>query len=496
MHPLLRVVQLTCFRIIFSGQTYIIMKKSCCLLAASIALFLASCGPSADDVFPVAQGKLYGYINRTGKYVIDTQFIDANCFADGLALVAKPGDKAIWGYIDGTGKYVVSPAYSMATSFSEGIAFVVGDTTGPVAIDTKGAVKFTLPDAEKIENFHQGLAAYSVLTADGEKWGFIDKDGKTKIAPQFAEARFFSSGLCGVMDEARKWGFINHEGKMVIDFRFNNISPFDGNTAGVSVDGKWGVIDKAGKFVIEPQYFNLDLDGSRFLVNSGGKWGWISPDNKKLIDIQYHDAFPFHSGALAPVMPADKWGYVDKDGKMAISPRYDFAFGFDKDMAVVRLNEKYGFIDKEGKYVIESKFNEVGIDYYISRMTKNAAHFGVSSARNTPQHIAYKWLSSFYRFRFDDARKISTDETITLLGQFENLMGLMQDSVKQQMMQIRVGIKEYNENAGKPQIIYTTSDNPGKEEKLYLVRKDGKWLVQFTKNDGAADTPPAGDTQP
>ncbi len=45
----------------------------------------------------------YGYIDKTGKYVINPQFDYAGSFSEGLAVVEIGGK---WGYIDKTGKFI------------------------------------------------------------------------------------------------------------------------------------------------------------------------------------------------------------------------------------------------------------------------------------------------------------------------------------------------------------------------------------------------------
>jgi len=43
-------------------------------------------------------------------------------------------------------------------------------------------------------------------------------------------------------------------------------------------------------------------------------------------------------------------------------------------------------------------------------------------------------------------------------------------------------------------LTYTTSDNPGKQQVLYLLNTDGNWLVQFSKNDAISGNKKGGDT--
>jgi hypothetical protein len=73
-----------------------------------------------------------GYIDKTGKMVIEPKFSAAKNFSEGLAPVALFGDHeghspvfGSWVYIDKTGKIVISTEFRDAKSFSEGLAPVM-----------------------------------------------------------------------------------------------------------------------------------------------------------------------------------------------------------------------------------------------------------------------------------------------------------------------------------------------------------------------------------
>ena len=65
--------------------------------------------------------KKYGFIDKSGKVVIELQFDDAGYFSEGLARVEKDGK---WGFIDKSGKVVIEPQYDYVGDFSEGLAKV------------------------------------------------------------------------------------------------------------------------------------------------------------------------------------------------------------------------------------------------------------------------------------------------------------------------------------------------------------------------------------
>lgn len=63
---------------------------------------------SETGLFVVSDDKTeqYGFVNQSGKLIINTQFDEAWSFQEGLALVEKD-DK--WGYIKTDGSYAVKP---------------------------------------------------------------------------------------------------------------------------------------------------------------------------------------------------------------------------------------------------------------------------------------------------------------------------------------------------------------------------------------------------
>jgi hypothetical protein len=73
----------------------------------------------------------WGYLDREGRVVIPTQFLDAGEFSEGLAQVNVGGAKdshcgrpGNYGYIDKTGAFVIKTQFSMAAAFKNGRARV------------------------------------------------------------------------------------------------------------------------------------------------------------------------------------------------------------------------------------------------------------------------------------------------------------------------------------------------------------------------------------
>lgn len=158
---------------------------------------------------------VYGYIDKTGKMIVEPEFFEAREFSQGLAAVStndSAGGVAVgeWGYINKRGQLVIKPIFSAANSFSEGLA----------------AVEKGRKDAfyeESGETFRKVIPG---------KWGYIDSTGKQVISPKFDLANSFSEGLAAVKVKD-KCGYINKLGKAVVKRRFSACADFSEGLAAV-----------------------------------------------------------------------------------------------------------------------------------------------------------------------------------------------------------------------------------------------------------------------
>ena len=263
----------------------------------------------------------WGFIDKTGRVVIEPQWDFAWDFSEGLAYVNKDGK---YGFIDKTGKVVIEPQWDDAWSFSEGLA----------RVEKNG------------------------------KYGFIDKTGKVVIEPQWDSADDFSEGLA-VVEKDNKRGFIDKTGRVVIELQWDwdyYLDGFSEGLAAVKKNNEWGFIDETGKVVIEPQWYRAyDFSEGLATVEKIVKRGFIDKTGQMVIQPQWYLTSSFSEG-LARVKKYEygKWGFIDKTGKVVIEPQWDSADDFSEGLARVEKNGKYGFIDKTGKVVSEPQWDSAG----------------------------------------------------------------------------------------------------------------------------------------
>jgi hypothetical protein len=94
----------------------------------------------SEDLAPFRTEGKVGYIDRSGKVVIEARFDAAQGFTEGRAAVCLQG---MWGFIDRTGTAVIAPRFERARQFKgEGLALVTEGTRASY-IDPTGAVVFT-----------------------------------------------------------------------------------------------------------------------------------------------------------------------------------------------------------------------------------------------------------------------------------------------------------------------------------------------------------------
>ncbi|HEX9997863.1 MAG TPA: WG repeat-containing protein [Abditibacterium sp.] len=193
-----------------------------------------------------------GYVSQIGKFVplpkgASDMFNET--FYEGLAAVpvlrdAKTG-RRLYGFIDKTGKWAIPPRFlevlyggdilEMRTGFKDGLATVMlGDKpqnvrVGWIGRDGKWAIspRFNGGGA----GFTEGLAPAREGEKPGEgKGGFIDKSGKFVIAPQFEKMGIFSDGLAPTQRKGEEWGYIDATGAQIIAPRFSYVSMNDAIT--------------------------------------------------------------------------------------------------------------------------------------------------------------------------------------------------------------------------------------------------------------------------
>ena len=185
------------------------------------------------DMISFFSGRNLGFMNQDGKVIVEPKYFPVIYWANLMFTepITPVGLEKKYGFIDKTGKVVVDFQYDWVYQFKEGLATVSKDNQYGF-IDTSGKVIIPL-QFEEAWYFSENLAAVKV----NNRWGFINKQGRMVIQPQFLTPRFggpiyFHEGLAAVRTENGS-GYINKQGDMVIAPVYSYAGEFSGGVAEV-----------------------------------------------------------------------------------------------------------------------------------------------------------------------------------------------------------------------------------------------------------------------
>jgi hypothetical protein len=312
-----------------------------------------------------------GYIDHAGQYVIKPQnkFV-CRKFKEGFALVGVYNETAgedFDGYMNKQGELAIGGDYVRADPFSEGLALVISfensvfiNSEGETVINLKGyAGRDTLSDEyEPAGPFSEGLAEVGIKvygSAGYSRFGFVNKKGKVvfKLPEKFRAEGPFQNGRAVVFEEKTQWvrvnlgnevieqgvdvsgyGYIDNTGRLVIPTRFSEAEDFWDGLAAV----------KTGK--LQPTN-RRDLVGSAagaYFAGDDGTWMCINPAGAVVIK---RCGEPLSREELAERFPqfGESFGKGFKDG-LFFSKTY-----VGGERAGEERKAIYGYMDKSGKYV-------------------------------------------------------------------------------------------------------------------------------------------------
>ena len=272
-----------------------------------------------------------------------------------------------WGYINPKGELAIPYKFQYAMPFWDGLAAAKNDAGkfGFIDKDGKWVIK---PQYRTVNRFTDGACLVQPMARDA-KSVFIDKKGKPFMEGARDMSMEFSDGLVlHAPRHEKKYNirnvtYYNRKGEAVIKIpQISGGDSFSGGLAAVTrlVKGKASVtyIDVRGEVVIG-ESLGL-LAGGSFseglaYARSARHEGCIGPRGKWLFFVK-GVVQPFKSG-LARV-GYDRVGFIDKHGKFAIKPTFAAAGDFAEGFAPVKLaaTGPWGYCDRTGRVVIEPKY--------------------------------------------------------------------------------------------------------------------------------------------
>lgn len=212
----------------------------------------------------------------------------------------------------------------------------------------------------------------------GEKWGYVDSEGKWLINPQFESADAFHEGWAVVQRENGEYGFTDADGKIMNDAWYKGATRFsDGkawvvaeNTAPVLIDTKGNKLSEVREALRVYSYTEgLAMASVKDEKTGRTLYGYLDGKGKWAIKPQFESVGAFSEGRAAVARTNEEknrmeHGYIDKSGALVIPYQFAYARHFEKNgKAVVSINGDNGWvdgvIDRDGHYLITPQFGSL-----------------------------------------------------------------------------------------------------------------------------------------
>ncbi len=279
---------------------------------------------------------LYGYVNKSGKWVIEPRFLNAKEFCEGLAAVVEDSEMSKWGYIKADGTFAIKPKFKKAYNFKNNFA-VVSEELFAATINKKGEyikkTNYYLDGADMNDYCRANLANIdTAMNSENAKYGLIMNDG-TIVKPEFdGRAYMVESFLCVFKNGASK---SSDDRANFIVLKNGKVVGFEGTITYVT-EGI-GLIEYTGK--------TGALKGQRLyqFITSEGKLlkTYKGKDGK---EYPFQNAETFSEGYAAVMINSamttntnyNLWGFLKKDGTWLKEPEYVRARSFKNGVAPVK----------------------------------------------------------------------------------------------------------------------------------------------------------------
>ena len=439
-------------------------------------------------LYPIRENGLYGFIDSVGNKIIEPEFLWMSTFHNGLAMAVvdtiyrvvpdsmayEVGERdtilnvyrmyAKYGYIDRSGEFVIEPKFTSYVNMPN-IGFVVKD----------------------MDNCSNALYRHSfrnkrAMFYDTTTWknGYIDTKGDIVIKPKYYYSEPFSQGKAVVRDNVgerlylKEWcvtasklrcAYIDTIGNAITDFKFEKLSTFNGRCGigsykevfKTSSDDNGSftehnyIIDKEGNLGKDlgfwDEFYGFSRDGisvtrqvMRLQVYDGMQESYSFIDEKGnylkplkgLSDYQLDslgrcddimqvlpedadivDATYFSNGFAGISPDGEHWFVIDKHllihgyGKESI---FDDFRAFNNGLAAVKKNGKWGFINRKIKEQIPCKYDSCGVAYpYLEEVFEYNIQGDIKKKAYINRNDSLVWESPIYKSEKIDNRYSKTD---------------------------------------------------------------------------------------
>ncbi|MFY0608148.1 MAG: WG repeat-containing protein [Cyclobacteriaceae bacterium] len=340
---------------------------------------------------PVAKRNFWGWIDFQGTRMTTLKY---DSLAPGLTpdhYIANSYGK--WGVRTFADEWMIMPKYESVLKSGElyigkkDQAFHVYDLSGkllhqvPYKIIQEELLKLTDGDlfgllTEKGKYIYPGyervyaVDAYYALQARNVVM-LIDEIGNTIISldQRVEEVLSFSEGYFHVIKDGQH-GFVDTEGKLRIANRYDSALLFSEGLAAIKLRGNWGFVDDTETLVIQPYYtYSSTFSDGLAIIQTDGKYGIIDPQGNEIINPVWQLIERLPTGNYRLTDDSGRLAMVSRVGKIIFRAKFDYLEDSDLGLVVVEKFGKKGVMDYTGLTKVPFEYEEIKIsgDYLLLR---------------------------------------------------------------------------------------------------------------------------------
>lgn len=274
--------------------------------------------PSKDWIIPANDGTKWGYINTSGKVVLDFTYEEATHFSNNYAVVKIDGvytligTNGYWYAVDKNdldevtdicgdkvvgvkdGKYrIYSYTFQPLSDVDfeniylndNGVIVAKKDGKWAILSDKLENITDYVFDDVAVNDLGQVFYGDYAMVKDQDGYYGISRDGKPCFDTKFADAKGYMGGLIAVADQSGKWGYSNGHGEIVIDYQYEDARSFSYDLGAVKYAGKWGYVNRYNSMMIEN-----DLQSAGSFI-SGMSLVTTKAGETKVVTLKYESLF-------------------------------------------------------------------------------------------------------------------------------------------------------------------------------------------------------------
>ncbi|MFY0601174.1 MAG: WG repeat-containing protein [Cyclobacteriaceae bacterium] len=324
----------------------------------------------------------WGWMDFDGKMSINFKYDDLEFGSTKSHFRGKYIDK--WGVFDFFDNSIIPAEYDKIEIIGghyvawKGYSRQIMSNTGETLIQTSGSVVgdqllmfkesnwgAVLPSGELIDPVYDTIRAASGFYEfrQGEFVQLFTKNGKliADFTDQIQDVLSHSEDHF-LIKKGGNFGFVDSEGKLRIANRYDAAMPFSDGMAAIQLIGKWGFIDENETLRVQPFYDEVGFfqDGCA-VVRVGNHFGIIDKDGNEVLSLDWKEVIRQPTGNFVVSDFEGRYGLVNAKGEIILSPVFESLEDTSLGLVVAGKYGRFGILDYHGYSKYPFEFDEIQI---------------------------------------------------------------------------------------------------------------------------------------